>query len=170
MSRKPKPLLPLLNELKANLKYDPETGYFYWIHFRHKIAPGQRAECLGSSGRYYKIFWKGSLYAAHRVAWLLMTETEPPEELDHENLDGLNNEWSNIREATRSQNCMNRAFSNPLGKGVTFHKASNKYAAQIALNKKKIHLGLFDNPEEAHEAYKQASAKLHGEYSRADLS
>lgn len=51
----------------------------------------------------------------------------------------------------------------PLGKipyhGVHLHKQTGKFCAQITIEYKKIHLGLFNTPEEAAEAYKRAVAE-----------
>ena len=40
--------------------------------------------------------------------------------------------------------------------GVCFHKPSGKFVAQLAINGKRKHLGLFASPEEAFQAYKLA--------------
>lgn len=45
--------------------------------------------------------------------------------------------------------------------GVHYKARNNKWAAQIQVNKKRKHLGLFDTPEEAHAAYLKAKRELH---------
>jgi len=39
--------------------------------------------------------------------------------------------------------------------GVHWHKQRNKWCAQIVINKKQKHLGIFDTEEEAHQAYQK---------------
>lgn len=40
--------------------------------------------------------------------------------------------------------------------GVSLNKPARKYTANIRINSKKVHLGMFDCPNEAHQAYKAA--------------
>ena len=90
-------------------------------------------------------------------------------DVDHCDGDGLNNRRANLREATRKQNTHNQRTrsSNTSGfKGVTWHKAGGKWQAQIMMDGRKRHLGLFDTPEAAHEAYVSASKDLHGNFGR----
>lgn len=88
---------------------------------------------------------------------------------DHIDGNPLNNSRCNLRLATNSQNQMNRRVSNnkscPL-KGVTWHKQCQKWQAQIKINNKNKHLGIFGSPEEAHEAYCKAATELFGEFAR----
>ena len=58
--------------------------------------------------------------------------------------------------------------SNKTGyKGVSFHKASGKFRAQIKVADKHISLGYHSTPEDAHKAYKDAANKHFGEFARA---
>ena len=49
--------------------------------------------------------------------------------------------------------------------GVSWDKAENKWKAQIGINNKMIHLGRFDNFDEAVKARQEAEQKYFGEYS-----
>ena len=49
--------------------------------------------------------------------------------------------------------------------GVVWDKNKKKWEAIIRINKKQIHLGLFDNFEDAVSTRKQAEEKYFGEYS-----
>jgi len=49
-------------------------------------------------------------------------------------------------------------------KGVCYEKLTNKWRATIGLNNKLKSIGNFDTKEEAAEAYRKASALLHGEF------
>lgn len=94
---------------------------------------------------------------------------EPPNDLfvDHIDGNGLNNQRSNLRICTSSQNGMNRGKQkvNTSGfKGVTFCKNNNKWQAQIKVNKVNLFLGYFDTPEEAYKAYCEGCIKYHGEF------
>lgn len=91
--------------------------------------------------------------------------------LDHKDGNGLNNQKSNLRMATLSQNGANKFKSknNKSGyKGVCFYNKSKlkPWKAQITKDKKKIYLGCFATKEEAHEAYKVAAIELHGEFAK----
>ena len=93
--------------------------------------------------------------------------------VDHTDGDGLNNTRENLRIATNSQNQMNRAVrggGTSKFKGVTWHTARSKWAAQIHVNKKHIHLGLFTNEEEAARAYDRAAIEQFGEFARTNFS
>lgn len=90
-------------------------------------------------------------------------------DVDHIDSNGLNNSRSNLRVATRSQNSYNQRVSkrNKSGvKGVHQHTQTGKWCAQIRAQGYREHLGSFDTVEEAHAAYKQAAARLHGQFAR----
>lgn len=90
-------------------------------------------------------------------------------EVDHINLNTLDNRKSNLRLCTHIQNTYNRPSwrKNKTGfKGV--YKRGNKYQAQIQFERKKRCLGYFHTPEKAYVAYCKAAKKYHGEFARAE--
>lgn len=100
---------------------------------------------------------------------ILGRKLESYEIVDHRDGNGLNNTRANLRLASRSQNRANSRMhkNNTSGyKGVSWHKASGKWSATIGWQKKLLFIGLFDTPEEAHEAYKEKARELHGEFAK----
>lgn len=86
--------------------------------------------------------------------------------VDHVDGDGLNNCRLNIRLATNSQNQMNRKRQKSSSgfRGVTFHKQCGRWQASIKHNGKNHYLGLYDAPETAAEAYRNAASQMFGHY------
>jgi hypothetical protein len=85
--------------------------------------------------------------------------------IDHINHNKLDNRLCNLRHCTNAENQHNQSISsaNTVGlKGVS--KSGNKYRAHIWLNKKSVKLGSFDNPIDAHNAYKRVAEERWGEY------
>lgn len=154
--------------LRSILSYDPVTGAWTWIvRKNYRVPAGSRAGSI--SGRYWMIKIDGRSYASHILAFFYMTGAWPNDEIDHEDTDSLNNVWENIREATRSQNCANRKIhkNNTSGhKGVTWHKQHQKWAAQIKIDGKHKHIGLFASASLAADAYAQAAHKFFGNFAR----
>jgi len=96
---------------------------------------------------------------------------EPTSGVDHQDLNGLNNQRSNLRLATQPQNMHNTSAprNNTSGyKGVSFHKASGKWRADICVEGKRIALGLFPSPEEAADAYDRVAVANFGEFARVN--
>ena len=99
----------------------------------------------------------------------LIMNAQKDEQVDHINHDTVDNRKSELRLCTHSQNSHNqgRNSKNTSGyKGVHWYKRDKKWQAQIKLNGKKIHLGYFSTPEEAHAAYCKAALELHGEFAK----
>lgn len=90
-------------------------------------------------------------------------------EVDHINLDKLDNRKENLRVATRPQNGSNTGIpsTNTSGyKGVVWRQDCGKWLAQIKVNKKGIYLGLFTDVLDASNAYKEAALKYFGDFAR----
>jgi hypothetical protein len=86
---------------------------------------------------------------------------------DHINRNKLDNRKCNLRIVNCSQNKMNiklRSDNSSGVKGVYFDKQRKKWVAEIMLNKKKFHLGRFNNIEEAKLKRKFAEKQYFGEY------
>lgn len=104
----------------------------------------------------------------YKMHWVVIGKPPKGMVVDHKNGNGIDNRKCNLRFATFKENCMNsRARStNEIGlKGVSWNKDMKGWAVQILVNGKQMCLGYFDDPKEAHEHYKRASVKYHGEFS-----
>lgn len=84
-------------------------------------------------------------------------------EIDHIDGNGLNNQKKNLRFCTHKENMQNQHGIRPTNTsgvpGVSRHKQTGKWRAQIQKDNKFYHLGLFDNKEDAIEAIKLFKAK-----------
>jgi len=90
-------------------------------------------------------------------------------EVDHIDLDKLNNTRSNLRVCTKAENRRNRGkrSDNKSGfKGVHRCKNWGNWRASIRAEGKYYALGTYDTPEEAYAAYCAAAYRLHGEFAR----
>ena len=136
------------------IDYDPESGDFRW---RRPERMGQVAGKIRRSG-YRVIKLNGREVLAHRLAFLLMLGRWPEGPVDH--IDGVrdNNRWANLRECTALENQRNRRMpkSNTSGvHGVTKHRGG-KWQASIKVLGRNVHLGLFENIEDAARARREA--------------
>ncbi len=94
--------------------------------------------------------------------------------VDHENHEGLDNRKANLRIATPAENSRNRkkqsSKSSSRYKGVYLAKETKKWRAAIYHNNECIHLGYFENEEDAAKAYDQAARLYHGEFASLNFS
>lgn len=174
MDGRASPLLPSFSQemnvlrpadVRRIFHYDPVTGIFKWRE------PGKGRRTDGSIGRvrfgYLQISVDYKRYAAHRLAWAYVYGRWPKDELDHKNRDRLDNRIANLREASRLQNIANNGMkcSNVSGfQGVSWHKKAECWRADIRISGKKKHLGYFDDPAVASQAYVAAAIQTHGDF------
>ena len=156
-----------MTRLTKLMRYDSETGIFIrLVSTSNIVRVGDRADSHVGNG-YRRVWIDGRRYFAHRLAWFYVHGEWPKDEIDHINGNPSDNRIGNLREASRSQNLMNTRLrsDNMVGlKGVT--EFGCRWRATIKDAGKQRHLGLFDTPEAAHDAYRCAAEKIFGEYAR----
>lgn len=155
--------------LQEVLDYDLASGVFIWRVQRRGHRIGAVAGTINPKGYRY-ICIDGVRYAAGRLAWLYMTGEWPKNLIDHKNTIRDDNRFCNLREATDSQNQANSVRNRGTSKfkGVHYYKSRKRWTASLSKNGRTIHLGYFDSPEAAHEAYARGAQKFHGEFARYD--
>jgi len=92
--------------------------------------------------------------------------------IDHIDHNGLNNQKSNLRLCSQSENCMNtkkRENTSSIYKGVSFHNCTKKWLAQISINGRHIHIGLFVSEIEAAKAYNKKAIELFCEFANLNI-
>jgi hypothetical protein len=108
-------------------------------------------------------------YYMHR----LITGVGPKLQVDHADLNGLNNCRYNLRSATRSQNQSNRGKQvNGITshfKGVYWEPARSKWTVTIHYDKKTRYLGRYIDEIEAAKAYDEAALEVFGFYARLNF-
>lgn len=153
------------SELKYQLNYNEKTGIFTRLKsFTRSVKIGDIAGTKTKQG-YIRICVLNKEYLAHRLAFLYVKGYLPTMQIDHINNKKDDNSWENLREATHSQNVLNRKIqkNNTTGyKGVYFNQG--RWLASCRINNKYIHIGRFSTKEEASKAYQKYVKVAHGEF------
>jgi len=138
------------------LSYDSRTGIFKWkSRAASHVLKGSKAGSVDKRSGYVRIKLLGRKYRAHRLAWLIVYGSFPPEQIDHINGVRHDNRIINLRAVTNAENSRNKSLciSNKSGHiGIHYNKRMNKWTAAIGTNYKQVHLGSFENKEDAIEA------------------
>jgi len=126
------------------------------------------AVLIGRKG--YK-YWSAQTKIGGRSVFMHRLIMAAPNDLqvDHKNQNTLDNQRSNLRLCTNSQNQANRPLSkrNTSGyRGVVLDRSvvKNIWRAQIRINRKRLHLGNFAASEDAARAYDEAARFHFGEF------
>lgn len=148
-----KPRQELTAELLRSLvRYSPETGEFF------RVKNG--TPFIGDVGKHVRLTVNGKRYQAHRLAWLYMTGAWPTAFIDHKDRNGTNNAWTNLREATNSQNQQNskkRAGTSSCTTGVSWDRRAKRWHVSLMHSGTRIFLGRFETLDTA------VQARLDGE-------
>lgn len=146
------------NRLQETFSYDPKTGVLTNRKTGNVIA--------ATTNGYLAAKVAGVTMYAHRIAWALTFGRLPNGHIDHINGNRSDNRLENLRDANDLVNNHNRRRANKSNRscgllGVTKPKHTKKWAASITINRKRIHIGYFYTPKEAHAAYLKAKAIHH---------
>ena len=126
-----------------------------WHLVKLSLGNGYEKFAFNYKGKKKTFKYHRVLYYAHNPQWNLF-DGSMDNSIDHIDNDKTNNHISNLRVVTNQENCFNTK-----AKGYHFDKASGKYRAEIMLNKKSIHIGYYDNEEEARTAYLEKKKEIH---------
>ncbi len=177
MSYDPDFLVPLPSKevLEQLLDYEPDTGRLYWKPRPASMFASEQAsrtwntryagkEAFTSLDRkgYVQAGIFNKVYRAHRVIWALV-HGDADGHIDHINGNRSDNRLDNLRLVSRKENQRNQKLhsDNTSGvNGVSWKKNRGKWQAYCHIDRKYIHLGLFDTKTEAIAARKAALVML----------
>jgi hypothetical protein len=147
------------------LSYDKDTGEFTWLNKPSaSIKANSTAGRLSNKG-YKQITYKGKQYSSHRLAWLYVYGEWPTGSIDHINGVRTDNSIANLRDVSlqiNMQNLVRPRKNNKSGYlGVCWDGYMKCYKSAIKIDGKSIHLGYYDNPRIAHDAYVTAKRTMH---------
>jgi len=153
-------IMVLLNGMK--IKYE-DGKVWGWREINYKPSYWFELKgCVNKSTGYIRVKINNKKYQYHRVVYYIhnngwdIDDTCRDNIIDHIDRNPSNNNIENLRVVTNQQNLWNQDR-----KGYSFHKTNRKYRARIMVDGKDKHLGLFENPEDAHQAYVEAKKKYH---------
>jgi len=165
--------------LRERLEYCPDTGEFRWRARPYDTFPDGRiaknwntrfagkaafAKPRSDGYREAHITVDGETFRVlgHVAAFAIVTGRMPAEAIDHKNREKGDNRFENLREATHAENTRNAVHP---GKFMTGARPRNsRWEARISFNRKSFYLGIHDTEAQAHAAYCEKAAELHGEF------
>lgn len=149
-----------IEELRGALSYDSETGHLTWLVKK----PGRIRTMAGgvNSRGYVVLSFNGRQLKATRVAWALHYGKWPDGVIDHINHDKQDNRLCNLRDVSVAVNTQNqvRAMAGSRSSLLGVFPAGSRWASKLVVNGRRVYLGVFATPEEAHSAYVEAK-RLH---------
>ena len=154
--------------VRSLLDYNAETGILTWkrrIDSKrfNTVYAGEQAGTIRPDG-YVSISIDSQRNLAHRLAWLITHGEWPPADIDHIDGNPNNNRIVNLRSVSRTENLRNtrRSSNNKSGhNGVHWDKKGRKWQAQTSINNCAVHLGYFDDIDDAIAARKAADIDMH---------
>ena len=154
-------------QLREAFIYCPSSGLFTWRRHQQYMLVGRVAGCLHRKIGYWVLQLNNEKIRAHIAAWVYVYGEYPGGDLDHKDLNRLNNAIANLRITNKSNNGANRGpqKNNTSGyKGVFWHERLGKWFSQIRVRGELKYLGNFSIKEDAAKAYDTAAASAFGEH------
>lgn len=146
-----------------DLVFVDDEDFEYLNQFRWSLPSGY-------AGRTITVDGKRSAILMHRE--IMGCTKGDGQEVDHIDGNRLNNQRSNLRLVTRTQNhgnCRHRDNCSSKFKGVTLVKRTGKWQAQITCNYKDYYLGSFMTETDAALAYNKKALELFGEHAKLNI-
>ncbi len=148
------------------IKYEEMKKYFYLDSsipegLRWRIKKTSSIKIGDPAGRlsngYFDVGLEWVKYRNHRIIYSIANNVDLTDEIiDHIDRTSQNNNPSNLRIVTTTQNNRNRTKSKNKSskyRGVWFDKERNKWIARIVIDRKSKFLGRFDSEFDAANAY-----------------
>jgi hypothetical protein len=139
--------------IEKGFTYNPETGNIYGVRgnlMKLKQIGGYIELTIRVEKKNYRFF-------GHHFAWYYTYGCMPDKYIDHINGVRDDNRISNLRDVSLQHNNWNQIKA----KGYYWNKRNQKWQAQIRIDGKHIHLGLFDTEIEAHKSYLDSKKIYH---------
>ena len=151
-----------IDVMKQLLSYNSDTGEFTWTDKAAKKVAGKPANAKDALG-YVCLKINGKMYKAHRIAWAFIHGAWPELHIDHINGKPSDNRISNLRQVDRHANMQNLLRPRSDNKCGLLGVSPNgkNWRAEIRVDGKKLNLGTYKTPEEAHAIYVIAKRKYH---------
>ena len=162
--------LPPFEELQEYYTYEPETGNLVLKKSRCNADKEKVGKPIGSLGgpprrKTWLIKHKGKSYYISRIAWFLMTKTDPGDLLvEHKNRNPKDNKWENLRLANPAENNYNK-----ISVGYSQRKDTKMYRVRVTLDKVRITVGNFKTEKEASQAAAEAKKFFYKEFACLDI-
>lgn len=151
-----------ISRVRALLEYNEIDGGLVWKVRVSNIQKGQIAGTKNGT-KYRQIRIDGKVVMEHRLVWFHVNGEWPKGEIDHINGETCDNRIENLRDVSggvNMQNLRSPRSTNKVGLlGVT--QVGKRFRATIRLNYVAKYLGMYDTPEQAHDAYLNAKRLLH---------
>lgn len=163
------------HRLRELFEFDAKTGHLIWrsrpvedfatvlewSDFNTQFA-GTVAGCINGNG-YREISIDGKKPKAHRLIWAYVNGDIPAGmQIDHINGIRDDNRLENLRLVTNAENRRNQSMRSDNSSGVmgiSWHRLGRKWQANIKIDGRSKHLGLFDTIEAAAAARARAEVK-----------
>ena len=145
----------------------PNYDVSSWGNIRNRITGKILKQSTSNGYKVVGIDGYGTKSVHRLVACAFLNNSENKKNVDHKNRDKTNNNIINLRFATHVENGQNMSKRNNNTSGivgVVWYKRDKKWRVQIMVNKKRLHLGLFVNFDEAIKVRKEAEVKYFGEF------
>ena len=156
--------VPCPTMLRLVLNYDAETGLLRWKDRPKFLSDkGSRSGKLAMNCPTVYGYLQGGVLGyvgvTHRVIWALVYGYWP-RQIDHINGNRQDNRIVNLREVNDAENHKNHRMRHDNKTGFNgVQRYGDRWRAEIGVNWKRLHLGLFDNFADAVAARKAANLK-----------